>query len=175
MKRIFDETRGGMLPELAARLVASGLLAAGLALSAAPALAQAPASAKAEIDPARAIGLTPDQIQWEKGEASDKAWPIGNKDQPGACMELIKWHPGHFSRPHYHQHARYGVVLDGTWWVSTSNTYDPEHNTVPFPKGSVLTDLLGGVHYDGAKAQTGDATIAIFMDCPLTSVSAEKK
>ncbi|MBN9589048.1 MAG: hypothetical protein BGN85_03000 [Alphaproteobacteria bacterium 64-11] len=147
--------------------LASGLLAA----SAGAALAQA----QATIDPARAIGLTPDKIEWQKGEASDQAWPIGNKDQAGPCLELIKWHPGHFSHPHFHEHARFGVVLDGTWWVSTSNTYDPDHNTVPFPKGSVITDLVGGVHYDGAKAETGDATIAIFMDCPLTSASAEKK
>ena len=65
------------------------------------------------------------------------------------------------------QHARYAVVIDGTWWVSTSNVYDPDHNTVPYPKGSVLTDLVKGVHYDGAKPETGDGTVAIFMDCPL--------
>ena len=59
------------------------------------------------------------------------------------------------------------VVIEGTWWVSTSNVYDPDHNTVPYPKGSVLTDLVKGMHYDGAKPETGDATIAIFMDCPL--------
>jgi hypothetical protein len=135
----------------------------------------APAFAAAAIDPRRAVTFTPDQIQWQKGEASDQAWPIGDKDKPGMCMELIKWHPGHFSHPHYHQHARYAVVMEGTWWVSTSNVYDPDHNTVPFPKGSVLTDLVGGVHYDGAKPETGDATIAIVMDCPLTAVQAETK
>ena len=109
----------------------------------------------------------PDQIQWKKGEASDTAWPIGDPTKPGACLEFIKWHPGHFSHPHYHSHARYAVVVDGTWWVSTSNVYDPDHNTVPYPKGSVLTDLVKGVHYDGAKPETGDGTVAIFMDCPL--------
>jgi hypothetical protein len=134
-----------------------------------------PAFAAATIDPTHAIALTPDQIQWTKGEASDKAWPVGDEKKPGACIEMIRWHPGHFSHPHYHQHARYGVVLSGTWWVSTSNVYDPDHNTVPFPAGSVITDLVNGVHYDGAKPQTGDATIAIFMDCPLTAVQAEKK
>jgi hypothetical protein len=46
---------------------------------------------------------------------------------------------------------------------------------VPYPKGSVLTDLVKGVHYDGAKPQTGDGTVAIFMDCPLESTSAEVK
>jgi hypothetical protein len=136
--------------------------------------ATAPAFA-ATIDPSRAVTFTPDKIQWQKGKASDQAWPIGDKDKPGMCMELIKWHPGHFSHPHYHQHARYAVVMEGTWWVSTSNVYDPDHNTVPFPKGSVLTDLVGGVHYDGAKPETGDATVAIFMDCPLTAVQAETK
>jgi hypothetical protein len=145
------------------------LLAASLLLSAAPAFAAA------TTDPSHAIALLPDQIQWTKGEASDTAWPIGDPHKAGACLELIRWHPGHFSHPHYHEHARYAVVLDGTWWVSTSNVYDPDNNTVPYPKGSVLTDLVGGVHYDGAKPETGDATIAIFMDCPLTAVSAEVK
>jgi len=135
----------------------------------------APAFGQATIDPARAAALMPDQIQWKKGEANDTAWPIGDKDKPGACLELIRWHPGHFSRPHYHNHARYAVVIDGTWWVSTSNVYDPEHNMVPYPKGSVLTDLVKGTHYDGAKAETGDGTVAIFMDCPLDAVSTEVK
>jgi hypothetical protein len=130
---------------------------------------------QATIDPTHAIALTPDQIQWKKGEASDTAWPIGDPNKPGACLELIRWHPGHFSHPHYHNHARYAVVVDGTWWVSTSNVYDPDHNTVPYPKGSVLTDLVKGTHYDGAKPETGDGTVAIFMDCPLDAVSTEVK
>jgi hypothetical protein len=144
------------------------LLASAILWVGAPAIA-------ATTDPTHAIALLPDQIQWTKGVASDQAWPIGDKDKPGACLELIKWHPGHFSHPHYHNHARYAVVLDGTWWVSTSTTYDPDHNTVPYPKGSVLTDLVKGTHYDGAKPETGDATIAIFMDCPLDAVSTEVK
>jgi len=144
-------------------LIAAAFLSAGV-----PAIA-------ATIDPSRAIGLTPDQIQWTKGEANDTAWPVGDPKTAGACIELIRWHPGHFSHPHYHSHARYGVVLSGTWWVSTSETYDPDHNTVPFPAGSVVSDLVKGIHYDGAKPETGDATVAIFMDCPLTAVQAEKK
>ncbi len=144
-------------------------------LLAASMLMASPAFAAAAIDPTHAVALTPDQIQWQKSEASDQAWPIGDKDKPGACLELIKWHPGHFSHPHSHPHARYGVVMEGTWWVSTSNVYDPDNNTVPFPKGSVITDLVNGVHYDGAKPATGDATIAIFMDCPLTATQAEVK
>lgn len=130
-----------------------------------------PAFSAATLDPTRAIGLMPDQIQWKKGVNNDTAWPIGDPKQPGACLQLIKWHPPHFSRPHYHSNARYAVVLSGTWWVSTSNVYDPDNNTVGYPAGSVLTDL----HYDGAKPETGDATIAIFMECPLDGTPAEIK
>jgi hypothetical protein len=144
------------------------LLASAFLWAGAPAIA-------ATIDPTHAVTLTPDQIQWTKGEANDTAWPIGDKDKPGACLELIKWHPNHFSHPHYHNHARYAVVLEGTWWVSTSTKYDPANNTMPFAKGSVLTDLVKGTHYDGAKPETGDATVAIFMDCPLDAVSTEVK
>jgi hypothetical protein len=67
--------------------------------------ASAPAFS-AGLDPANAIGLTPDQIQWKKGEANDTAWPIGDPAKPGLCLELIKWHPNHFSHPHYHGSAR---------------------------------------------------------------------
>ena len=149
------------------------LLPAFLA-AATPAFAQT-TSTKATIDPTRAIGLTPDQIQWTKRPNNDTAWVIGDPKKPGPCLELIKWHTGHFSHPHYHNHARYAVVIEGTWWVSTSTTYDPANLTVPYPKGSVLTDLVKGTHYDGAKPETGDATIAIFMDCPLDAVSTEVK
>ena len=129
----------------------------------------------ATLDPTRAIGLMPDQIVWKKGVNNDTAWVIGDPKKPGPCLELIKWHPTYFSRPHYHSNARYAVVLSGTWWVSTSNVYDPMNNTVPYPAGSVITNLVGGVHYDGAKPETGDAVVAIWMDCPLTAVSVEKK
>jgi len=129
----------------------------------------------AATDPTHILAQPADTLQWQKGEADDTVWPIGDPKKPGACMELIRWHAGHFSHPHFHSHARYAVVLDGTWWVSTSDVYDPDHNTVPYPKGSVLTDLPGGIHYDGAKPETGDATVAITMDCPLESTAAEKK
>ena len=130
-----------------------------------------------ELDP-KIVGFKlPDQIQWtENARAGNRSAILqGDPTKPGACLELIKWHPNHFSHPHYHSHARYAVVIDGTWWVSTSNVYDPDHNTVPYPKGSVLTDLVKGVHYDGAKPETGDGTVAIFMDCPLDATPAEVK
>ncbi len=137
--------------------------------------ATAPAFAQPSVDPKSAMALKPDEIQWTKGERNDQAWVVGDPKKKGPCLQLIRWKAGNFSRPHYHESPRYAVVLSGTWWLSTSNVYDPMNNTVAFPAGSVLTNLVGGVHYDGAKPETGDAVVAIWMDCPLTGVPAEKK
>ena len=71
----------------------------------------------ATTDPTHAITLLPGQIQWKMGEASDTAWPIGDDKKPGACLELIRWHPGHFSRPHYHSRRppRGGITAASPW------------------------------------------------------------
>ena len=50
--------------------------------------ASMPAFGAATLDPTHAIGLTPDQIQWKKGEASDTAWPIGDQNKPGLCRPV---------------------------------------------------------------------------------------
>ena len=126
-------------------------------------------------DPTHVTAMPADKMHWEFRDGEDVAWPVGDPAKPGPCVEMIRWHGGHFSHPHFHPTARYAVVLEGTWWVSTSDVFDPENNTVPYPKGSVLTDLPKGVHYDGARAETGDAVIAVFSDCPLGSTPAEKK
>ena len=137
--------------------------------------AMAPAFAQPSVDPKSAMALKPDEIQWTKGERNDEAWVVGDRKAKGPCLQLIRWKAGNFSRPHYHESPRYAVVLSGTWWLSTSTVYDPMNNTVAFPAGSVITNRVGGVHYDGAKPETGDAVVAIWMDCPLTGVPAEKK
>lgn len=133
----------------------------------------APAFA-ASIDPNNAIALTPDQIQWKKGEANDTAWPIGDPDKPGACLELIKWHPGHFSHPHYHEHARYAVVIDGTWWVSTSNVYD-ERTTYPVHAGTVSVDVKNTVHWDGCRTGEKEPAVLELVGLgPVKTVSVDE-
>ena len=53
-----------------------------LLLASAFAAACTPAFSAATIDPTRAIGLMPDQIQWTKGVNNDTAWPIGDPKKP---------------------------------------------------------------------------------------------
>ena len=56
--------------------------------------AVSPAFAAATIDPKNAIALTPDQIQWTKGEASDQAWPIGVRMLRRPGLVMVKHTPG---------------------------------------------------------------------------------
>jgi hypothetical protein len=144
-----------------------GLAAAGAFATAALAQSNAP-----KPDPSHIIFTPPKDIKWKVGEGSDQAVIFGDPDKAGLYGILIRWHPGHFSRPHFHNSDRYAYVISGTWWVSSSDTYDLS-NTYPMPAGSVVTDLANTVHYDGAK--DGDALLELVGMGPVTTTPAEKK
>ena len=92
----------------------------------------------------------PKDIAWKTSDSMDQAVIFGDPAKPGIYGLLIRWKAGHFSRPHFHNTDRYAYVISGTWWVSSSDTYDIA-KTYPMPAGSVVTDLAGKVHFDGAK------------------------
>jgi quercetin dioxygenase-like cupin family protein len=83
---------------------------------------------------------------------------FGDPSKEGLYGVIIKWWPGHFSKPHFHDQDRYAYVISGTWWVSTSNVYD-ERTTYPVHAGSVSTDVKNTVHWDGAR--TGEKEPAV--------------
>ena len=103
-------------------------------------------------DPTHIPFVLPDNIPWEgdaaRGEQQYKVF--GDTSKPGWYQVLIKFYPGHYSRPHYHPNMRYITVLSGRWWVSSSTVYDPT-KTYPLPAGTHARDLPGTVHWDGAK------------------------
>src|SRR5262249_40829559 len=76
----------------------------------------------------------------------------------------------HFSRPHFHPNDRFITVLNGTWWMGSGATFDPD-NSVPLPAGTFVTHFGKQVHWDGAKAE--DASLLIFGDGPGTSTQVE--
>ncbi len=142
--------------------------AAALGFGLVPALAQdAP-----KPDPSHITFTLPKDIPWKRGEAMDQAVIFGDPGKPGLYGLLIRWKAGHFSRPHFHNTDRYVHVLEGTWWVSSSDTYDPA-KTYPMPAGSVVTDLANQVHYDGAKDT--DALLELVGMGPVKTTPAEKK
>jgi hypothetical protein len=147
--------------------IAFGVAAMAACVSVAFAQTDAP-----KPDPSHIVFTPPKDIAWKSGEGSDQAVIFGDPNKPGLYGLLIRWKPGHFSRPHFHNTDRYVYVVSGTWWVSSSDTYDIS-KTYPMPAGSVVTDLAGTVHYDGAKDT--EAVLELVGMGPVTTTPAEKK
>jgi quercetin dioxygenase-like cupin family protein len=122
-------------------------------------------------DPGHITFTPPKDIKWKMGKASDQAVIFGDPDKPGIYGILIRWHPGNFSRPHFHNTDRYAYVLSGTWWVSSNDTFDTD-KTYPMPAGSVVTDLANTVHFDGAK--DGEALLELVGMGPVTTTQVKK-
>ena len=86
-------------------------------------------------DPARATFLLPRDLKWKTESLGQLQAPLfGDPSRPGPYGVLIKWLPGRMSRPHFHTTDRWAYVVSGTWWVSTSDHYDPR-TTWPLPAG----------------------------------------
>ncbi|MBV9549650.1 MAG: cupin domain-containing protein [Alphaproteobacteria bacterium] len=133
-------------------------------------------------DPKHIPFTLPANIKWrpngppgtKPGEA-DIANVYGDPDKPGPYAVLYRWHQGAFSRPHYHDKVRHIVVLSGTWWVSSSTTYD-EKTTYPLHAGATATDEEYAIHWDGTR--TGEkepAVIYLYGEGPVATVSVDEK
>lgn len=103
-------------------------------------------------------------IKWRNGEGQSLLF--GDPSKPGIYGVLIKWLPGHYSKPHFHSTDRYAYVVSGTWWVSASTTYDPS-KMYPIPAGSFVTDIANTVHWDGAKESTGPCLLMLVGEGPM--------
>ena len=121
-----------------------------------------------QLDP-KVVGFKlPDQIEWKTNPAGTNRSAVlfGDPSQPGPYVVRVKWLPGNMSRPHFHPNDRFFVVISGTWWMGTGETFDP-NATVPMPAGSHVIHYAKGVHFDGAKNE--QATILVWGEGPATS------
>jgi hypothetical protein len=64
------------------------------------------------------------------------------------------------------------MVLSGTWWVGTGNTYDPANLAVPLKPGTFVTHFGNRVHWDGAKDE--DVTLLIIGEGPVTTARVDE-
>ena len=115
----------------------------------------------------------PDQIRWNPPSAAgaQNAVLVGDPSKPGLYVVRNKWLKGnHFSKPHFHPNDRFITVIDGTWWVGSGVTFDPD-NSAPMPAGTFVTHFGKQVHWDGAKDE--DATLLIVGEGPGTSTRVE--
>ncbi len=144
-----------------------------LALSSIVVIFSFAAADAASVDPAAVTYKLPDQIAWkDTGRGAATAILVGDPDKPGLYIQLVKWHPGHMSHPHFHPNDRFITVLSGTWWVGTGRKYDPAA-TVPMTAGTFVTHIGKQVHFDGAKDT--EAVIEIVGMGPATATPAEDK
>jgi hypothetical protein len=129
------------------------LLTTGLAVLAGVSVSNASA-AEVTLDPTTRDFKLPDQIPWSKpGQSGTQtANLVGNQSKPGFYIQMLKRPPNNWSGPHMHDHDRFIVVLEGTMWAGTGDSFDKE-KTVGLPKGSFMTDFAGKTHYDGSKAE----------------------
>jgi hypothetical protein len=137
-------------------------------------LLTAPAISAAELDRAAVAFTPPSEIKWVRNAAgtNESAVLFGDPSRPGPYVVRLKWLPGNMSRPHFHPNDRFFVVLSGTWWMGTGDTFDPD-STVPAPAGSYVIHYGGKVHYDGAKGE--ETIIQVWGMGPATSTPAEKR
>jgi hypothetical protein len=119
--------------------------------------------------------VLPADIKWTGDpKRSETAILYGDPNREGPYGLLIKWHPGNFSRPHFHDQTRHIYVVSGTWWVSSSNVYD-EHTTYPFHAGTFSTDVANTVHWDGCRAGESEPAVILLTGVgPVKTVSVDE-
>jgi quercetin dioxygenase-like cupin family protein len=123
------------------------------------------------LNPEALKALIPENIPWKAAaglRGTETAVLYGDPGKPGFYVVLNRFHPGNFSHPHYHPNDRFIMVLSGTWWAATGVKDDPEHLTVPLKAGTFVVHKARHVHYDGARAGSGDAVVMIFGQGPGT-------
>jgi quercetin dioxygenase-like cupin family protein len=98
------------------------------------------------------VRLKPEEIQFRHlaDNAPETALLAGDPNQPGIYVQRNRFPPGVFSLPHAHGEDRHVVVLKGTWWTGTGETFDPA-KAIPLGPGSYMLHPAGKVHWDGAK------------------------
>jgi quercetin dioxygenase-like cupin family protein len=158
-------------------MIVRTLITAFLALAATPALAQPKPDAYQAFrpDPGHVRFILRDDIPWTGAAGVSQQYLIsGDPAKPGPYVMLLKWWPNHFSRPHFHDQMRYFTVVSGTWWMSSSATYDPA-STYPMPPGTVVVHQANEVHWDGAKDEPAVIMLSGMGPVKTTSVDEHGK
>jgi quercetin dioxygenase-like cupin family protein len=133
-------------------------------------LAVAPASA--QTDSNGFVRLTPEQAEWKdvpNGHGVQTAVVSGDPGKAGLYIIRVKFPPGIMSAPHFHPEDRHAVVLKGTWYTGTDDSWDPD-KTVALKAGAYMKHPAGAVHYDGAKSEEVIVQIAGYGPSGTTEI-----
>jgi len=129
---------------------------------------------QAQVDRSMVDFTLPADIKWVRNAAgtNEQAILFGDPAKPGPYVVRLKWLPGNMSRPHVHPNDRFFVVISGTWWVGSGETFNPA-STVAMPPGSYVVHYANKPHYDGAK--DGETVIQVWGMGPATTTNVEKR
>ena len=129
---------------------------------------------RAQVDRSMVDFTLPADIKWVRNAAgtNEQAILFGDPAKPGPYVVRLKWLPGNMSRPHVHPNDRFFVVISGTWWVGSGETFNPA-STVAMPPGSYVVHYANKPHYDGAK--DGETVIQVWGMGPATTTNVEKR
>jgi quercetin dioxygenase-like cupin family protein len=122
------------------------------------------------LDPLHISITLPEEIRWTGKDGEQKALLFGNPEQAGTYAMLIRWGPGHFSKPHFHSRDRMIYIVSGNWWMSSSERFEPEM-TVPVEAGSFVIQKAGTVHWDGALREP--CVLLLIGEGPVTTTWLE--
>ncbi len=134
-------------------------------------LASAATLAAPAAGPPAFIELTPDAVVWHEvpnGHGLRTATLVGDPTKPGLYVIRIRFPPHVMSTPHFHPHARYVTVLEGTWYAGTGELFAPD-KAVPLPAGSFMFHPARAAHWDGARGAE-PAIVQIVGEGPADSI-----
>jgi quercetin dioxygenase-like cupin family protein len=128
--------------------------------------------AVAQTDAKGFVRLTPEQADWKdvpNGHGVQTAVVSGDPSKAGLYVIRVRFPPGIMSAPHFHPEDRHAVVLKGTWYTGTDDSWDPER-TVALKPGSYMKHPAGAIHYDGARDEEVIVQIAGYGPSGTTEV-----
>jgi quercetin dioxygenase-like cupin family protein len=105
------------------------------------------------VDAKGFVRIKPEEVVWKDepdGLGVQRAVIQGDPAKEGIYVIRVKFPPHVMSNNHRHREDRHAVVLKGTWWTGTGDTFAPD-KTVPLKAGSYMMHPHGESHFDGAK------------------------
>ena len=105
---------------------------------------------RADTDENGFIRIQPEDVQWKDAPGYNgvqAAVIAGDPSKPGVYVVRVKFPPGIMTQPHFHPDDRYALVIKGTWWTGTGDTFDPD-KTLPVKAGGFMKHPAGGHHFD---------------------------
>ncbi len=120
------------------------------------------------------VFFTSDSLRWVAATGPAKgSWNavmVGNPNSSGTSIIRVKMPDGYTNKPHYHSHAEYITVIQGTLLFGTGNTID-KSNARMLPAGSFIAVPAGVHHWSVAQ---GDTIEQVEGEGPLTNIPVKQ-